>query len=484
MKEKEYQGENKKASKHKAGCFLRSIVVFIFLLLVFCVILFFKYKTWFGNIPEESYITPQLIDRITLTPGEDFNTERTVSWRHDTVKHEARIDYFRVDSSIVDTLLLSSPVVSENIKSRAGQAFYYHANLRNLEEGADYEYRIVTDQETSEWIHFKMPSTQDTIRFIYMGDVQDEHGGASDSLLNLLRKRETDYDFVAFGGDQIERPMDKYWNIWYKSLREWGGCVPLITVPGNHEYLKGITYSLDSRWIAQHNYPENGPEDFKGSSYYIDFPLMRMIILDSNMIHWPGAIQKLYSWLERTLKETKQPWKVVMFHHGVYPVRDGRMHPFMRYLFLPLLEKYDTDLVLQGHDHAYSRITTKAANDTITPVYIISNASPKLYRNGFDPVHDRLGSGISLYQKIQITRSELKYQSLFFDGEVYDDIVIQQAGEGKKKVIDNARSWDELFKFSDFGNSEKEIKKREKYLQKVKERKVYQQKNNSCFTEN
>lgn len=462
-------------SKKKTGCFLRFIGVFIFLLVAFCVVLCLRYQAWLGNIPENPYVVPKSIDRITLTPGEDFMRERTISWRHDTLRHDSKVEYFRVDSFETDARLISSPVFDEDIVSRAGHAYYYHVHLNGLKEGAEYKFRIVAEDDSSEWKHFSMPSTKDTIRFLYMGDVQDELGFVSDSLLNRLREREIQYDFLAFGGDQIERPMDKYWAIWYNSIQEWEGRVPIIAVTGNHEYLKGLINRLDPRWKAQHNYPENGPKGFKGKSYYIDFPLMRMIIMDSNVIHWPYAVIQHYSWLKKTLKETTQPWKVVMFHHSVFPVREGRMHPFMRYLFLPLLKEYKTDLVLQGHDHAYSRITTKVKGDTITPVFVISNTSPKFYRNGFDPVHDRLGSGISLYQKIQITQNKLTYQSLFFDGEIYDDLIIEQTSEGKKRVIDNARDWEEIFRYDDFGDSKKGQKKRDKYLQEVNKREAFRQ---------
>lgn len=470
MKERKDPREEKNTLKKKTGCFLRLVLVFVFLLLVFCIVLCFRYQAWLGNMPEKPYTVPQSIDRITLTPGADFMHERTISWRHDTLRHNSRIEYFRVDSSETELPLLASPVVNEDIISRAGHAYYYHVHLHNLEEGARYKFRIVSEDASSAWKHFRMPSTQDTIRFLYMGDVQDEHGFVSDSLLQRLQEREFQYDFLAFGGDQIERPMDKYWAIWYKSIQAWEGRVPIIAVTGNHEYLKGLINRLDPRWKAQHNYPENGPKGFKGKTYYIDFPLMRMIVIDSNVIHWPYAIAQHYRWLKQTLKETTQPWKVVMFHHSVFPVREGRMHPFMRYLFLPLLKKYDTDLVLQGHDHAYSRITTKVNGDTIPPVFVISNTSPKFYRNGFDPVHDRLGSGISLYQKIQITQNKLTYQSLFFDGEIYDDLIIERTPEGKKSVIDNARGWKEVFRYDDFDNTEKGKKKRDSYLQEVQKR--------------
>lgn len=461
----------KEAPKKKRGCFFIFSISFLVLLLSFCVLLYIRHNAWFGNIPEEPYTLPPRLDRVTLTPGEDFMTDRTISWRYDTVANDSKVEYYRLDSSSLDTLLIRVSALGKNIKTRAGRAYYYHTKLSELEEGATYRYRVISGDKTSEWKTFKMPSTRDTVRFLYIGDVQDPDGLLSDSLFSLLRSKKLDYDFLSFGGDQIERPMDRYWNIWYKSLGEWAGSVPMVMVAGNHEYIKGFNKVLDSRWVAQHNFPENGPEDFKGKSYYVDFPLMRMIILDSNVIQWPGGILQHQEWLEKILQEAPQPWKIVMFHHGVHSVREGRMNPLMHYLFLPILNENGADLVLQGHDHAYSRITTKVKGDSVPPVFIISSSSPKQYRNGFDPIHDRLASGIPLYQSLEITKEYLKYQSFLFDGTPYDDLLIKSIGDGSKKVIDNARDWDEIFEFDSFGDSEKGKAKRSKYKEEVEKRK-------------
>lgn len=483
MKSQNSNIKNKKTAK-KRNVYLRLFFFFIsflllartylyfsaFLFLAFCVLLFIRYDAWFGNLPEEPYTLPSHIDRITLTPGKDFMRERTISWRYDTIKHNAKVEYFRLDSLITDTSVIDIPATGRQIKSRAGKAYYYHAKLPELERGNTYSYRVIS-KDTSEWKSFTMPKTKDTLNFIYIGDVQDPKGTQSDSLFNILKNRNLDYDFIAFGGDQIERPMDKYWKIWYKTISKWAGTIPLVMVAGNHEYIKGLNKSLDARWTAQHNYPENGPDGFKGKSYYIDFPLMRMIVLDSNIIQWPYAVFQHLIWLKKTLEETTQPWTVVMFHHGVNPVREGRSHPLMKYLFKPILEKHGVDLVLQGHDHAYSRITTNEKGNMTSPVFIISSASPKNYRNGFDPIHDRLGSNLALYQSIQITKKSLAYQASFFDGTLYDDLRIERSSNGDKKVIDNAKHWEELFLFDHFDKNEKGRNKRNKYLQKINERK-------------
>ncbi|WP_234231676.1 metallophosphoesterase family protein [Porphyromonas gingivalis] len=174
--------------------------------------------------------------------------------------------------------------------------------------------------------------------------------------------------------------------------------------------------------------------------------------------------------MKNALETTVQPWKVVMFHHGVYSVRQGRMNPIIRYGFRSILEEGGADLVLQGHDHAYSRITTKTESGTkTTPVYIISSASPKHYRNGFSEQHDRIGSGLYLYQTIHVTQGEIRYRSTTFDNRPYDDLHLKKQG-GRTTVKDNAEDWKEIFAFDNFADSKKGRKKRADYRQAAQER--------------
>ncbi len=470
--------EDKNKARKKKGCFFIFSIVLTIVILALSILLFIRYDAWFSNIPEDPYITPKKIERITLTPGMDFTKERVISWRYDSIEHKSFVEYYKIDSTKIELETNLIPATSQSVETRAGHAYYYHANLSDLECGNRYTYRVISDNDTSTWRTFNVPFVNDTLRFLYVGDVQDPKGDESDSLFMVLRQKLLKFDFIAFAGDQIERPMDKYWNLWYKSLSDWAGTIPLVNVAGNHEYIKGLNKTLDERWVAQHNYPQNGPADFKGKSYYVDFPLMRIIVIDSNVIQWPDAVLQHRNWLEETLKDATQPWKVVMFHHGVYSVREGRMNVMMRYLFLPVLNDNGADLVLQGHDHAYSRITTKADGDTIPPVFVISSASPKFYRNGFDPIHDRLGSGLALYQSIEVTKENLEFKSYLFDGTLYDDLTIQIGKDGKKNIIDRARNLDEIFKFDGFGDSKKGRAKRDKYLEAVREWESRKNKNN------
>lgn len=437
------------------------------------VLLALRWRAWFGNPPEEPYAPPQTIDRITLTPGAHFASTRTISWRCDSIMQDSWLEYGLADgdTAIVDRRWL--PAKAQLAESRAGKAYYYHAKLHGLKSGQAYRYRVHSGQESSERYTFSIPPSDEETHFVYLGDVQDPSGELSRKLFRSLRERESAPHFLAGAGDQIEGPTDVYWQAWYLAVGAWSPTLTQVYSTGNHEYLKrGFLRELDPRWVPQYNYPDNGPEGFEGRSYYIDFPLMRFIVLDSNGINSPVDIVRHRSWLASVLRSSAQPWQVVMFHHAVYTVRSGRSHPVMKHIFNPILIEEGADLVLQGHDHAYSRITSRNnRGDSIAPMYVISASSPKTYRNGWDEIHDRLGSGLQLYQSIRVRAEELHYTSYLYSGEIYDDVVLHQHKGDRPCVEDRARHLPERFEFNAFGNDTKGQKKAEAYKQEVDKRK-------------
>ena len=311
-----------------------------------------------------------------MVPGEDFSHQRVFSWRSGEQIASSSLSLRKL-SNKGDTLPEKLyPALGSLIESRSGKGCYYHVSLDSLEEGATYLYQLKSGRSTSPIYSFSMPSgLQDSLRFIYMGDVQDPEGRMSKQFFQELSQSYRDsIQFFAFAGDQIEGPTDAYWQTWYNSLSGINTHIPILAAPGNHEYLKrGFARELDVRWIPQFNYPANGPKDYLRRSYYVDFPLVRFIILDTTDIMWLGSINQHKAWLKQVLSESKQPWQVVLFHHAVDCVREGRKNVVMHYIFKDELISYGADLVLQGHDHGYARATTRSKDhDTIAPTFIIS----------------------------------------------------------------------------------------------------------------
>ncbi|HEX8433850.1 metallophosphoesterase, partial [Archangium sp.] len=131
--------------------------------------------------------------------------------------------------------------------------------------------------------------------------------------------------------------------------------VPIFPSPGNHEYVtdQGQPY-LDNFYL-----PANNPE--KNERYYsFDWGSVHFVSLDSNCVIGLASSERCTlaaqkSWLAQDLAATRQPWKVVYFHHPTWSSGEHGSQLKMRREFAPLFEQYGVDLVLTGHDHNYER---------------------------------------------------------------------------------------------------------------------------------
>lgn len=442
--------------------------ILIVILLAGAALVVWKWNTWFGNPPEAVYVTPQTPDRVILTMGEDATRTRRISWRCDTTVSEGRVEIVRENTS--DTLVL--PAKGELVSSRSGRSAFYRTELTDLLPGATYHYRVVNTPHASQWYTFSMPQPDSSFSFIYIGDIQDQVEGSTQDLFRSIHRQHPDVSFWALGGDVIERPTDAYWSYWYSTMDSVAGKIPFIAATGNHEYLKGVIKKLDPRWTYSFSNPENGPKDFAGRSYVVNFKDLCYIVIDTDGIQGAPSLYRHRQWLKKILAASDKKWKIVMMHHPVYSVREGRNNYYVRYTFKPLFEQYGVDLVLQGHDHGYSRITTKTKEHQKTsPVYIVSSSSPKAYNIGFARIHDRLGSDLQLYQYITIHGDTLRYRAYTPTQELYDDLSFIDQGR-TSTVIDHAEQLPEHLELPPAYRNGKKVNL-EKYQQKVKEREEY-----------
>jgi predicted phosphohydrolase len=144
-------------------------------------------------------------------------------------------------------------------------------------------------------------------------------------------------------------------------------------------------------------------------------------------------------WLEKTLAGNGNRWTVVFTHYPIYSCSHGRNNERYRNAIQPLLEKYNVDLVLTGHDHTYCRgfntenVMVKGKN---APLYVVSVAGPKMYGLNTSFWSDRVASMTQLYQHISINSNKLEYKSFTVAGELYDHFVISKNKKGVNTFIE------------------------------------------------
>jgi len=72
-------------------------------------------------------------------------------------------------------------------------------------------------------------------------------------------------------------------------------------------------------------------------------------MLDSNQVADPGKT----AWLEASLRQSKAPVKIVVFHHAAYTVGGHEDNLEVQKRWVPLFERHDVALVITGHSHDY-----------------------------------------------------------------------------------------------------------------------------------
>ncbi|GHT34957.1 purple acid phosphatase [Bacteroidia bacterium] len=409
-----------------------------------------RWDVWFGNPIEPPYQTLTEPSRIQLTFGAVGERSRNVSWQcGDTLAPSNLLLIKEGDVNLI-------PAEGKIFHTTGGTTVSYHAVLDSLSAG-EYHYRVETGGKQSAWYDFKVNADAENFSFVYLGDVQDTVGGVSKQFFKNIRHWQPDAAFWLFGGDVIERPHDQYWNEYFTSMDTIAQTLPILAIAGNHEYLKGVTRTLEERFIYTFSYfLEN--TDF--AAYELHYGNTAIILLDSNRDFWELPAQR--KWLEAALAKPAQ-WKIVALHHPVYSIRGKMNNLTVRWAFNDLFQKYGVDLVLQGHEHGYARMI----NEKTTPVYIISNSSPKDYRLYFNEKYQRFGNGERFYNTISASGDSLVVKTFTEENELYDDILLLKNKEVRDRATDiipehfeiNNRS--KKFKGKELNKYQHEIRARE-----------------------
>lgn len=331
-----------------------------------------RWEAWTAPQPETEFSYVSSPDRVTMTVGADFITERNISWRCDTVVKPSGLMLISHDG---DTTMYKAE--ANMVQSIGGKDVFYKVQLDSLTEDGDYRYRVFSGDSQSGWYGFKTHERDEPRRIAYISDVQDTIGGNSKQLFNKLRARYADYDFIAYGGDLIEYPIDKYWSNLFSAADSTFSTIPVVAATGNHEYHKSFFRILDERWCNTYVYPQNGSVGREGRSYYTtDSDRLLLISIDTNGLVDPLSLWRTNRWLDNVLSENRCTWTIVLMHHPIYSVK-GNDDWFLRQAVESIFDKYRVDVVLQNHEHCYMRLLSPNGSDR--PMYIVSNASHKAY---------------------------------------------------------------------------------------------------------
>lgn len=324
-------------------------------------------------------------EKVSMVPGADA-TKMNYAW-YSKKADEAKV---RISTNVdmsKTTEADGSNTYSENYKEFTGTSkeykkiddVTYYANkvtITELKENTTYYYQCLVD---GKWTSVKKFKTGDTsnFSFLYVGDPQigaskgqtpTESSEAQSAdiaarndafswnkTLTAAISEHSDVDFIVSAGGQINNTGDDN-----GQEREYAGFlsadvlsnVPVAPTIGNHDS-KFANYQ--NHFNVPNAYTEEQNATPAGNDYYYTYGDVLFIVLNTNNYNCADH-EALIKKAEQAAPNAK--WKIVTFHHDIYG--SGYDHSdsdgiVLRTQLTTLLDKYDIDVVLQGHDHTYSR---------------------------------------------------------------------------------------------------------------------------------
>ncbi|MBN7817112.1 purple acid phosphatase family protein [Algoriphagus pacificus] len=408
-------------------------------------------------------------DRIILNFGQKPSHEINITWRTSTEVTEGFVEIAKATGDPKfwqngKTIKAKTELLdAENIQTAEVKANYHSLEIKDLSPATIYGYRVGDGERWSEWFQFETASEDlnEEFSFLYVGDAQNYILELWSRLIREGFKTAPDAKFFIHAGDLINSAhREQEWHEWFTAGGFIHSMIPSVPTPGNHEYRAKDSLeaaakerSLSIQWNPQFTLPQNGPKGLEETVYYMDYQDARIIALNSNR-----DLDIQAEWLENLLKNTKQKWIIVTYHHPIYSASSGRDNPTLREIWKPIFDKYHVDLALQGHDHSYARGRVSPGEnilegvnlrDQTGTVYVVSVSGGKMYEVGGDwtelgATKDRSGENTQLFQVITVKGDHLLFESYTAIGELYDSFELIKTENGPNKFIElRAKAIDE-----------------------------------------
>lgn len=247
--------------------------------------------------------------------------------------------------------------------------------VTGLVPGNTYYYTVVKNGVESPVRSYTLSNTRD-VKFLVVGDPQigaskgqtqngeklvADAGAANtaarndgyswDRTLDIAYGQNADLDFIVSCGDQVNKTgkvkEEEYASYLSASALQY---LPVATTIGNHDSLNDDY----SNHFTTPNQTGLGKTQ-AGGDYYFSYGDILFVVLNTNNYN---AAEHKESVDEAVKAYPNAKWRIVTFHQDIYG--SGLDHSdtdgmILRTQLTPILDEYDVDLVLQGHDHTYSR---------------------------------------------------------------------------------------------------------------------------------
>lgn len=264
---------------------------------------------------------------------------------------------------------------TKSITGVANQSGYInaHATITGLAPSTTYSYHV-GDAAGGHWsttYSFTTPSAANNFVFDFFGDPQvgssghpDDDGAGWAATLDYATSdaQGAKPELLVSGGDQIEHANNEY---------EWSQFADSSTVLKRYPWAATIgNHDAGGKGYEQHNslpnslntpdfYPGGATATTSGGDYWYIYKDVLFIDINSNA-YAGGSDAEHVEYVRDVIGRQggNAKWTVLVYHHSIYSPADHANdsdNQQRRFDFTRAFSKLGVDLVLQGHDHSYSR---------------------------------------------------------------------------------------------------------------------------------
>lgn len=312
--------------------------------------------------------------QVSLTPGAD-ETQLNFAWYSKDADGAATpVVHFGTDRNNLASFEGASAAVDSSLTD--GEAYSYnHVTVTGLQPNTTYYYTVEKSGAETE-VQTYTTGDFESAQILYVGDPQigaskgqpqngeelvadsgaantaaRNDGFAWDRTLDIAVEQNPGLDFVISAGDQVNKTGQA-------KEEEYAGylapdalaSLPVATTIGNHD-------SLNPDYMY-HFYNPNQTgygETEAGGDYYYSYGSGLFIVLNTNNYNVAEHEQAI---CEAVASDPDATFRIVTIHQDIYG--SGLDHSdtdgmILRTQLTPIFDEYDIDVVLQGHDHTYSR---------------------------------------------------------------------------------------------------------------------------------
>ncbi len=268
-------------------------------------------------------------------------TSIKIIWRT-TQPTDTVVEYSK-GTTLTSTLKAGNPSASETS---------HLVTLTGLTAGTQYTYRIVTGGQIATY-PATFSSAPDASVKTFTALVFGDSGKANQNQYDLAQRMQSEkFDLALHTGDVTypvgaEAEYNPGFFVPYGPIIK---SIPIYPAMGNHDLMTANGQAYFDAFQPLSNNPQNDKR-----YYSFEWADAKFVSIETHATF--KAAGPHLDWLKNELASNTRRWLVVFMHVPLYSVGYHGDNATLQNLLQPIFEQYKVDLVLQGHDHNYERMS-------------------------------------------------------------------------------------------------------------------------------